>query len=182
MQSRPSRRRSAVIVGVIALGLILWQRLEAPGAGGDGAQERRSETISQEHADQPLTPRAKPEQPPEAAPDALQLPPRRAVEQVRILDQRGEVVYRGRVELQATLERIVSGGHYPHRNDGAVFQNRPPPGEREPALPRQAPGYYREYVHPTPGVQGPGPQRIVVGRDGEFYYTPDHYQTFIPLQ
>ncbi len=46
----------------------------------------------------------------------------------------------------------------------------------------RSPGYYREYVRPTPGVSGPGPQRIVVGRGGEMYYTSDHYQTFIPLQ
>ena len=39
--------------------------------------------------------------------------------------------------------------------------------------------YYREYVVPTPGINGAGPQRIVVGRFGEWYYTPDHYKTFI---
>jgi len=31
-------------------------------------------------------------------------------------------------------------------------------------LPRQAKGYYREYVHPTSGVKGPGAQRVVVGQ------------------
>jgi filamentous hemagglutinin len=35
---------------------------------------------------------------------------------------------------------------------------------------------------PTPGVSGPGPQRIVTGKNGEMYYTPDHYDTFIPIR
>ncbi|UFI47588.1 ribonuclease domain-containing protein [Pseudomonas savastanoi] len=42
-------------------------------------------------------------------------------------------------------------------------------------------GYYTEYVHPTPGIVGPGPQRIVVGKGGEMYYTADHYKTFMML-
>ncbi|WP_407082811.1 ribonuclease domain-containing protein [Pseudomonas germanica] len=42
--------------------------------------------------------------------------------------------------------------------------------------------YYTEYVHPTPGIAGPGPQRIVVGKGGEMYYTADHYKTFIPIK
>jgi filamentous hemagglutinin len=41
------------------------------------------------------------------------------------------------------------------------------------------PKYYHEYVHPTPGVNGTGVQRIVIGNGGEYYYTPDHYKTFI---
>lgn len=45
----------------------------------------------------------------------------------------------------------------------------------------QGPGYYNEFVHPTLGARGAGPQRIVRGRGGELYYTPDHYKTFIPL-
>nr|EKW6799036.1 hypothetical protein [Pseudomonas aeruginosa] len=31
-------------------------------------------------------------------------------------------------------------------------------------LPVKPAGYYTEYVHPTPGVTGPGAQRIVVGK------------------
>ncbi|NWE46962.1 hypothetical protein HX857_14370 [Pseudomonas gingeri] len=27
-----------------------------------------------------------------------------------------------------------------------------------------------------------GPQRIVVGKGGEMYYTPDHYKTFVPIK
>lgn len=56
---------------------------------------------------------------------------------------------------------------------GSVF------GNKEGLLPPQQGGYYREYVHPTPGVNGPGPQRIVTGQGGEIFYTPDHHVTFI---
>ncbi|TEL31386.1 hypothetical protein IPC177_31060 [Pseudomonas aeruginosa] len=48
-------------------------------------------------------------------------------------------------------------------------------------LPVKPVGYYTEYVHPTPGVTGPGAQRIVVGKGGEMYCTADHYKTFIPI-
>lgn len=37
---------------------------------------------------------------------------------------------------------------------------------------------YKEYVVPTPGVSGPGHQRIVVGSDGSWYYSLDHYHSF----
>lgn len=78
-------------------------------------------------------------------------------------------------EVQNTLVRIRAGQGFPHRNDGAVFQNR------EGALPAKPHGYYREWVHPTLGVQGPGSQRVVTGQGGEAFYTPDHYRTFIPV-
>jgi len=87
----------------------------------------------------------------------------------------GKPAMTGNVNVGPTLDRIRSGGSFPHRNDGAIFRND------QGLLPKQPAGYYREYVHPTPGVNGPGPQRVVVGKGGEVYYTPDHYQTFIPL-
>jgi RHS repeat-associated protein len=77
--------------------------------------------------------------------------------------------------LQPTLDRINRGERFPHRNDGSVFQNR------EGLLPPQPFGYYREYVVPTPGITGPGAQRIIIGQGGEIYYTPDHYRTFFPV-
>jgi len=76
-------------------------------------------------------------------------------------------------DLPQTLQRISAGRSFPHRNDGAVFQNR------ERRLPRKPEGYYHEYVHPTPGEHGPGAQRVILGDGGEIYYTPDHYRTFI---
>jgi filamentous hemagglutinin len=52
---------------------------------------------------------------------------------------------------------------------------------REGLLPAKSSGYYQEFVVPTPGVSCAGSQRIVQGAGGELFYTPDHYQTFIPL-
>lgn len=89
-----------------------------------------------------------------------------------IRDHDGRVVYRGAIDLHRTLDRIERGERNPHRNDGAVFQNR------ERRLPPKPAGYYREYVQPTPGVSGPGPQRVMIGQEGDVWYTPDHYQSF----
>lgn len=83
----------------------------------------------------------------------------------------GRVIGRGIVDVRATVEGIQSG-RLAARD---VFRNA------EGLLPPKPAGYYREFVHPTPGVSGAGPQRIVAGRGGELYYTPDHYRTFIPL-
>lgn len=115
----------------------------------------------------------RPPRPPPAHPSdpaALQ----RVVPNVTI-EARGGHPWRGDVDLGATIDRILAGQAYPSRNDGSVFQNR------EGRLPKRPGGYYREYVHPTDGVRGPGPQRIVRGAGGEWYYTPDHYGSFIPL-
>jgi len=108
--------------------------------------------------------------------------PTRFVSGTTVIDRRTGTVLEGTVDLKPTLDRIESGGRFPHRNDGAVFRNHPLPGRDTPSLPNQSPGYYREYVHPTPGTHGPGPQRVVIGKGGEMYYTPDHYQTFVPLK
>ena len=78
----------------------------------------------------------------------------------------------GRLDIAPTLERIERGEKHPHRNDGSVFQNR------ERRLPGKPRGYYREFVHPTPGSSGPGAQRVVIGDDRDVWYTPDHYETF----
>ena len=48
----------------------------------------------------------------------------------------------------------------------------------EGRLPREPTGYYHEYTVPTPGASTRGARRIITGRDGEFYYTADHYETF----
>jgi guanyl-specific ribonuclease Sa len=84
---------------------------------------------------------------------------------------RGNVVGRGTVDVRATVEGIKSGTTQPR----GVFQNH------EGLLPKQPSGYYQEFVHPTPGVNGVGPQRIIQGQGGELYYTPNHYESFVPL-
>jgi guanyl-specific ribonuclease Sa len=94
------------------------------------------------------------------------------IKNAKIRNQDGRVVFQGTVDLRETLDRIERGQRGSHSNDGSVFQNR------EKRLPAKPSGYYREWVHPTPKLRGPGPQRIVTGEDGEIYYTPDHYGTF----
>jgi guanyl-specific ribonuclease Sa len=50
-------------------------------------------------------------------------------------------------------------------------------------LPAKGPGYYREFtVQPPLGVSGRGAERLVVGRGGEVYYTPNQYGSFARVQ
>lgn len=94
------------------------------------------------------------------------------IRNVTIRNQSDRVVYRGDINLTPTLDRIKKGVRNEHRNDGSTFQNR------ERRLPKREDGYYKEYVHPTRGVSGPGPQRVILGKEGEIYYTSDHYGSF----
>jgi len=75
-------------------------------------------------------------------------------------------------EARATLALIKAGGPFPYLQDGRTF------GNREKLLPRRDHGYYREYTVRTPGARDRGARRILAGRDGEFYYTADHYRSF----
>jgi ribonuclease T1 len=79
-------------------------------------------------------------------------------------------------EARATLELIQAGGPFPYSQDGRVFFNR------ERLLPEKKRGYYREYTVRTPGVRGRGARRIVAGGGGEFYYTVDHYRSFMRIR
>jgi hypothetical protein len=99
----------------------------------------------------------------------------RFVGPVRVVDRRTGKVFEGTVDLKPTLDRIRQGVRDPHRNDGEIFMND------RGLLPAKPNGYYREFVHRTPGIDHVGPQRVVIGRGGEVYYTPDHYDSFIPV-
>ena len=80
-----------------------------------------------------------------------------------------------RAELLATLALIDSGGPFPYRKDGSTFNNR------EAQLPAQPRGYYREYTVKTPGSNDRGARRVVQGKDGDTWYTSDHYKTFVRI-
>ena len=72
-----------------------------------------------------------------------------------------------------TVHRIEAGGPFPDpEDDGVVFHNY------EHDLPSEPDGYYREYTVPTPGSSDRGARRIVTGRDGTYYWTADHYDSF----
>ncbi|MFP9045380.1 ribonuclease domain-containing protein, partial [Enterococcus faecalis] len=57
--------------------------------------------------------------------------------------------------------------------DGKVYGNG-----TNPKLPNGP--TYTEWVVPTQGVNGRGPQRIVVGSDGSMWYSPNHYGDIRP--
>lgn len=75
-------------------------------------------------------------------------------------------------EARETLALIKNGGPYPYQRDGVIF------GNYERVLPLHDRGYYLEYTVPTPGVRNRGVRRIVAGKNGEYYYTDDHYRSF----
>jgi ribonuclease T1 len=75
-------------------------------------------------------------------------------------------------EGRRTLSLIRQGGPFPYERDGVIF------GNLERILPRKSGGYYREYTVPTPGESDRGARRIVAGKSGEKYYSPDHYASF----
>lgn len=79
-------------------------------------------------------------------------------------------------EARQTLELIKRNGPFPHVQDGRAF------GNREKLLPLRSRGYYREYTVQTPGARDRGARRIVAGNGGEFYYTDDHYQSFMRIR
>lgn len=139
---------------------------------GDGADEHRSRRaddqrpLQQKSVSEGSKPRSGDEEPTDSDKKPF------LIENQTIRDLNGKIVFKGSIDLKPTLDRIERGGTNRHRNDGTTFQNR------EGRLPRKSAGYYKEYVHPTHGESGPGPQRIILGRDGEVWYTPDHYKTF----
>ncbi|KRE41884.1 ribonuclease domain-containing protein [Knoellia sp. Soil729] len=79
-------------------------------------------------------------------------------------------------EARAVLQLIRAGGPYRYDQDDKTFQNR------EGTLPPQKKGYYREYTVETPGSNDRGARRIIGGREGDRYYTDDHYDSFRQIQ
>lgn len=79
-------------------------------------------------------------------------------------------------EARDTLRLIDKGGPYPYDRDGVVF------GNFEGLLPKKPSGYYHEYTVKTPGSKDRGARRIITGRNGEFYWTADHYASFARIR
>ena len=76
-------------------------------------------------------------------------------------------------EANKTLDRIESGGPFPHKKDGTIFRNK------EGKLPD---GNYREYTVDTPGASNRGTRRVVQDIDsGKTHYTDEHYDNFIQI-
>jgi len=79
-------------------------------------------------------------------------------------------------EARETLALIKQNGPLPYAQDGKTFSNR------ERRLPLRTNGYYREYTVKTPGARDRGARRIIAGNGGEFYYTEDHYRSFMRIR
>lgn len=168
-----NRIRIAVVLAVVILGVA---RLLS---GGSETTKTAPTPTTDIAAEAPKTAPA-PEQPPAKRAEPKRDtkthgPSQRVLDNVTVKNY-GRVVHQGRMDLGPSIDRILKGKRHPHRNDGAVFRNR------ENRLPSKPRAYYREYVHPTQDVRGPGPQRLLVGSGGEWYYTPDHYETFVRLK
>ena len=159
---------TAIIAAIVLYGI--WQQQQAeshrPSSQNNPAQLDPAPPAHNEPAQH---------QPPSSLPSGASVPAaaaRTTIAGQTIRNESGAVIFRGEIDLAQTLERIERGERSSFSNDGTTFQNR------ERRLPQKSAGYYREFVHPTAGQRGPGPQRIVTGQRGEIYYTPDHYRTF----
>ena len=85
----------------------------------------------------------------------------------------GTVIYTGKMDVNPTLTRIRNAEKVNEKDDGGIYTNS------EGSLPRSGDSqYYREFVHVMSGFPFPGPQRLVIGKNGVVYYTGDHYATF----
>ena len=77
----------------------------------------------------------------------------------------------------AAGQSLRDAGLPTHDGDGTVFLNLTDREAGRRPLPSAASGYYIEYVHPPPrSLRWPGPRRVIVGRRGEVYFSPDHYR------
>jgi len=86
------------------------------------------------------------------------------------------------IDLTPVLRRVAEGrslrdaGFPPHDGDGSVFLNLTDRDAGRRPLPDKPRGYYFEFVvPPNDRARWPGPQRLIMGRGGEAYYSPDHY-------
>lgn len=79
-------------------------------------------------------------------------------------------------QVGETVRLIEAGGPFPFPGkDGENF------GNFEGRLPREGRGFYRAYTVPTPGEDDRGARRLIVGRDGRYWYTTDHYESFVQV-
>ncbi len=85
----------------------------------------------------------------------------------------GNLIYSGKMDVNPTLARIRKGEAVREKHDGGIFTNS------QHVLPAQKDrDYYLEFVHAPAGFPFPGPQRLVIGKNGIVFYTGDHYATF----
>lgn len=162
-----------IVVGLAFLALAAWMAYQQNQNSTVSRQEKSPTQDAGAKTSQKAPQKTEKKETPAASQKEAPAKPNPLIQKgLKLKDQNGAVVYEGDIDLSITLKRIQKGESFPHRNDGATF------GNRERRLPQQAPGYYTEYVVPTPDVRGPGPQRLVIGKKGEVFYTSNHYASF----
>ncbi len=157
-----------LLVGLAALALVGLFLAGRDGGGarwGDGTHERLPPGPTPPIPIKPV--------PPSSAPRADAPAPRAPAATLDVSDI-GDADERA--VITAIARAIDRGGPFAYRKDGAVF------GNREAILPARPRGHWREYTVPTLGESDRGPRRIVAGRDGELFYTRDHYRTFYRIR
>jgi filamentous hemagglutinin len=95
------------------------------------------------------------------------------LQDAKVVDKGGKVLYEGPVDVNPTLDRVRQGMKVHEKDDGTTFHNAGHP------LPKKADGYYLEFVHKMKDIPFPGPARLILGREGEVYFTGDHYHSFV---
>lgn len=150
------------LVAIIGLALSQRDRLGGGGGGGDGGASH--ERLPHPHAPAPPLPAPPPPPPGDRAAPTTPPASRLDVAGIGDADERAAIV--------AIARAIDRGGPFAYRKDGVVFENR------EHRLAAQPRGHWREYTVPTPGESDRGARRIIAGKDGELFYTRDHYRTF----
>lgn len=95
-----------------------------------------------------------------------------------------QVIQRAKPANLAAARALASGGYVTLRpRDGLRRGQRAggfPFGNFEGQLPRRGVTYTEYDINPYNGYQRDG-ERIVVGSNGKYYYTGDHYQTFTEI-
>lgn len=79
-------------------------------------------------------------------------------------------------EIGVTLADINDGTPDRYRADREIYENH---GSRLPVQPR---GFWRAFTVVTPSERDRGPRRLVVGKNGEVWFTRDHYKSFVRLR
>ncbi len=89
-----------------------------------------------------------------------------------------------KAQIQTVIQSMERSGHPPKgvaqggrrgRARGAFLNS-------EGKLPAKPQGYYTETDVWPKGPNGRGPERLVFGKQGEVYLSPDHYQTFLRVK
>jgi ribonuclease T1 len=175
---QPQTQRSTISAGILVVALILiaviqWNNGNLPGFGPTSTTNTPVPTLAATSQAQDIAPAAQPAAQSQAAPTP-KVAATNAVPTTQTRHSNLSIVAFTELppEAQHTIQLIDNGGPFPYSKDGTIFQNR------ERLLPQQLRGYYAEYTVPTPGASNRGARRIVTGKDGELYYTDDHYASF----